>query len=272
MHHDALKVRELWSAGRVSHGPFVQMNAPGEVEIFAHAGHTHVVIDLEHGAINLETAENMMRAAHATGIVPFARVLANQPELITQALNIGAAGILVPHVDSAEEARAAVSAMRFGPEGTRGVCPFVRSASYAADNGPAYYSGANSAVIAGVLLEGREAYDELDDFLAIDDLDLLLVAPYDLSQSLGVTGDVYHEKVVAMVRMVCDRAGEAGKNVGIFAEDAERAADWVVHGARFVCTDVDSQILLRAAREQVDGFARALAARTDRTTDEEKAC
>ncbi len=254
-------------------GPFVQLPAPGEVEIFAHVGFDHVIIDFEHGTLNLETTENMMRAAHGQGIVPFARVLANRPEWIVQALNIGAAGVLVPHVDSAEEARAAVGATRFRPQGTqttpqedlfnRGVCPFVRAADYSASKGPTYYAEANEAVIAGVLLEGRSAYDELDEMLEIAALDLIMVAPYDLSQSLGITGEIYHEAVIETVRSVAERARVAGKVVGVFAEEPARAAAWAHHGVSFIGMDVDSQIVRRGAQRHVDEFRQEFASAVD---------
>jgi 4-hydroxy-2-oxoheptanedioate aldolase len=260
MHQDAQKIRQKWAAGDAVSGPFVQLPAPGEVEIFALAGFDFAIIDLEHGTINFETAESMMRAAHTRGAAPFARVLANRPELIGAALNIGAAGILVPHVDTPDEARAVVHAARFGPQGARGLCPFVRSADYSAAKGPAYYAEANAAIITGILLEGRSAYEAIDEFLEIDGLDLVMIAPYDLSQSLGVPGEVYHPSVIAAVEDVCARAATSGKIVGVFAEEPARAAEWVRRGARFIGADVDSQIVLRAAREQIAQFHAALEA------------
>jgi 4-hydroxy-2-oxoheptanedioate aldolase len=270
VHTDAHTIREKWNNDEPTIGPFVQLPAPGEVEIFAIVGFDFVIVDLEHGALNFETAENMMRAAHGRGIAPLVRVLANRTELIVQALNIGAAGVLVPHVDSAAEARAAVAATQFRPQGVqgigaeemfrRGVCPFVRAADYSAAKGPDYYSSANESVISGILLEGQSAYDELDDILAIDSLDLIMVAPYDLSQSLGVTGEIYHESVIATVRSVAARARATGKVVGVFAEDPAIAADWVRHGVRVSGMDVDSQIVRRGALAHLEGFKTALAA------------
>jgi len=260
MHQDAHQIRQKWAAGEAVSGPFVQLPAPGLAEIFALAGFDLTIIDLEHGTINLETAESMMRASHSRGAAPFARVLANRPELISAALNIGAAGILVPHVDSPDEARAVVQAARFGPQGARGLCPFVRSADYSSAKGPAYYADANAAVIVGVLIEGSSAYETIDEFFEIDGLDLVMIAPYDLSQSLGVAGDIYHPSVIAVVEDICTRARTTGKIVGMFAEEPARAAEWVRRGARFIGADVDSQIVLRAAREQIAQFQAALAA------------
>jgi len=199
-----------------------------------------------------------MRAAHAHGVAPFVRVLANRPECITGALNIGAAGVLVPHVTGFESARAAVSATKFGPVGTRSVCPFVRSAHYSASKSPAYYTDANASVIAGVLLEGKEALSELHDILQIPELDIILIAPYDLSQSLGVTGETTHPRVVNAVEEACRKAAGHGKIIGFFVEDPERAAEWAKRGVMYLALDVDAQILYRASRSMSVELTRHL--------------
>lgn len=257
MHGDARKIRDKWAADEAVYGPFVQLSAPGEIEIFALAGYDFAIVDLEHGLINLETAESMMRAAHSRGSVPFARVLANRPELICQALNIGAAGVLAPHVDTPDEARELVRAARFAPRGSRGLCPFVRSADYSDAKGPAYYEEAGEVVITGALLEGREAYERIDEFLEVEGLDILMIAPYDLSQSLGVPGEIDNPLVIERVNEICERVKGTGKVVGMFAEEPEKSGAWVDLGVRYIGADVDSQILLRAARERITAYRAA---------------
>jgi 4-hydroxy-2-oxoheptanedioate aldolase len=259
MHTDARKMREKWAAGEVVIGPFVQMPAAGETEIFGLAGFDFSIVDLEHGAIDIETAEGMLRAAHSRGAVPFARVLANRPELIAQALNIGAAGVLVPHVDSPDEAREVVRAARYAPRGSRGLCPFVRSAEYSAAKGPGYYAEASEDVITGVLLEGREAYEAIDEFLEIEGLDMIKIAPYDLSQSFGLPGDIYHPTVIAAVEDICAKVAPTDKVVGMFSEEPARGAAWAAAGAQFISTDVDSQILYRASCDLVSQYRAAFA-------------
>jgi 4-hydroxy-2-oxoheptanedioate aldolase len=253
-------MREKWAAGEVAIGPFMQMPAAGEAEIFALAGFDFSIVDLEHGALDLETAEGMLRAAHTRGAVPFARVLANRPELISQAFNIGAAGILVPHVDTPEEAREAVRSARYAPRGARGLCPFVRSADYSAAKGPEYYEEASQDVIVGVLLEGREAYEAIDEFFGIEGLDLIKIAPYDLSQSFGVPGDIYNPIVIKAVEDICSKVAGTDKVVGTFSEEPARGATWAAAGAQFISTDVDSQILYRASRDLVAEYRAAFAA------------
>jgi 4-hydroxy-2-oxoheptanedioate aldolase len=248
MYEIAGTLRSKWAHDLPVFGPFVQLPSPGVVEIFAHAGFDLVNIDLEHGTIDLETAENMVRAAHVHGIAPMVRVLANRPELITAALNIGAAGVLVPHVSSVEEATAAVAATKFGPAGTRGVCPFVRAAGYSAFKETGYYEQANTAVITCALLEGSAGLDALDGILALAELDVVFVGPYDLSQSLGVTGEIMHPLVVGAVEEACAKATRHGKVIGLFVEDPDRAAEWIRRGVRYVGLDIDTQILYRAGK------------------------
>lgn len=253
-------LRSKWATGSPTFGPFVQLSSVGAVEILAHAGFDYVIIDLEHGAINFETAENMVRAANAQGIATIVRVLSNRPELITAALNIGADGVHVPHVSTVEAARAAVRATKFGPVGNRGVCPFVRSADYSANNDPEYYLQANEETLAIISIEGKEGLSNLDEILTIEGLSVVFVGPYDLSQSLGVVGEPNHPLVVDKIREVCEKAQAAGVVVGLFVETSEAAREWVRHGIRYCCLGVDAQIFYQASREMVAEAASELVA------------
>jgi 4-hydroxy-2-oxoheptanedioate aldolase len=248
-------LRSKWSRGLPTFGPFVQLASVGGVEILAHAGFDYVIIDLEHGAINFETAENMVRAANAQGITAIVRVLANRPELITAALNIGADGVHVPHVSTVEAALAVVRATKFGSLGNRGVCPSVRSADYSASANQAYYDRANEETLAIVSIEGQEGLSNLDEILKVEGISVVFVGPYDLSQSLGVTGEPNHPLVVDKVREVCEKAEAAGVVVGIFVETPESAQQWVRHGIRYCSLGVDAQIFYKASRSLADQVA-----------------
>jgi 4-hydroxy-2-oxoheptanedioate aldolase len=255
-----MDLRDKWSRGEAVVGPFIQIAAPAIVEVMAVAGYDLVNVDLEHGPYGLDVAESMVRAADARGIAALVRVMANRPELIAAALETGAAGVLVPHVDSLAEARAAVAATHFWPEGTRGLSPTARSIGYSSGGGADYYARANAAVITGVLLEGEGGYAELDGMLELDGLDLIMVAPYDLSQALGVPGEVTHPRVVATIEDACRRVSDAGKIAGMFAADPRAGADWIRRGVRFLGFDIDVQVLYRAARAARGELEAALSA------------
>ncbi len=256
---DGMALRARWERDEAVVGPLVQLATPASVEIMALAGFDVVNVDLEHGAFGVEVAEAMVRAADARGIAAMVRVQANRPELIAAALESGAAGVLVPHVESVADARAVVAAARFHPQGERGLGPTARSADYSAAGGPDYFARANRTVIAGVLLEGAGAYAELDGLLALGGLDLIMVAPYDLSQSLGVPGEVTHPRVVATVEDVCARVAAAGKVVGMFSADPRAGAEWIARGVRYLGLGIDVQLLYgaaKAAREELEAALR----------------
>jgi 4-hydroxy-2-oxoheptanedioate aldolase len=247
MNEGAHKLRAKWAAGETVFGPFVQTPAPGMVEIFGFAGFDLCVVDLEHGPIDLQTAENMIRAAEARGIASGVRVAANRPETIGAALALGADAVLVPHVVGVEQARAAVDAARFAPLGSRGVCPFVRSASYSKTKDTGYYEAANDAVIVMVLLEGTDALENLDALFQVEGLDVVAPAPYDLSQSLGVTGQIDHPLVLEALTDACERAKRFGKQICFFVEDPADAQRFVDMGIGWITCSVDTHIITKAA-------------------------
>lgn len=243
-------LRAMWRQGTPAFGPFVQLNSPGICEILAHAGFDYCIIDLEHGVIHVDTAENMVRASIAAGIVPIVRVAFNRPELISQALNIGASGVHVPHISTPEEAKQAVFASKFFPLGGRGVCPFVRAARYSADK-TIYYNKANTETMVIVAIEGTEGIDNLGEILKVKGIDVIFVGPYDLSQSLGVPGQVTHQKVVDKVREIAAMSKKAGVAVGLFVETPEAAKEWVKQGVLYVSLDVDAAIFLKASQSYI---------------------
>ena len=244
-------LRSKWKDGTPTFGPFVQFPWPGIPEVLAIAGWDFFIIDLEHGPINIETAENMVRAGDATGIVPIVRVLRNEPFFIGQALNIGAAGVHIPHVSTKEEAEVAVDSSKFHPLGHRGVCPFVKSAKYSADKA-VYYERCNSETIVILGIEGVEGIDNLKKILTVKGVDAIFVGPYDLSQSLGVPGQVKSKVVVKKVHEIVEESRKVGVAVGNFVETTDDAKFWVKQGVCYCCLDVDAAIFYKSTKRYMD--------------------
>jgi 4-hydroxy-2-oxoheptanedioate aldolase len=251
VHSGSVRLKKKWAAGEVAFGPFVSLPAPGLVEIFAHAGFDLVVVDFEHGPINIETAENMIRAANASGIAAAIRVMSNQPEQIAAALDLGADAVVVPHITCEADAAAAVDAARFAPAGSRGVAPFGRSASYSAAMNDGFYEEANEAVIVNVLLEGPEAIENLDPLLEMPGLEVISLAPFDLSQALGVTGQIDHPLVVETVAEACRKAQGHGKVICFFVAEPSAAGPWLELGVQWLTATVDAHMIYTAARRFV---------------------
>ncbi|MBN1676166.1 MAG: aldolase [Kiritimatiellae bacterium] len=234
-------------AGRTVLGPFMKLADPAAVEVFAHAGFDFVIIDLEHGPLSIETAQNHVRAAEAAGITPVIRVAANNASRVLRALDIGAQGVQIPHVSCADDAERAVRAAKYHPAGDRGVCRFVRAADYSAMDRAAYFKAANRETLVIVHVEGLDGIRNLPDILAVKGVDVVFLGPYDLSQSCGVPGQVDDPKVVRRMKQAVRRARAAGVAVGTFVDTVANARKWTKAGVRYISYSVDVGILLDAA-------------------------
>ncbi len=167
---------------------------------------------------------------------------------------MGAAGIHVPQIESAALAREAVRWSLFSPDGERGLQPFVRAASYRAGDTAAYLRMVNDQTAIVVHLEGRGALADLDEILRVDRLDVLFIGPYDLSQSLGIPGQVTDPRVRDAMAQIIGKATATGKCVGTYCDDVETALSMRAMGVRYLAVSVDAAFLLRAARETVSVF------------------
>lgn len=192
-------LRERLQQGDFVLGTFLEVPAP-LLEMLAIASFDFVIIDREHGSIDLGAAENLIRAAEAAGIAPVVRVPGNEPVAVRQPIDMGAAGTQVPQVGSQEEAERVVQAAAFAPTGDRGLQPFVRGARYGADGAAAFMQRANRDALLVVHIEGERGAANLPGILAVQRIDVIFIGPYDLSQSLGVPGQVEHPVVESKVR------------------------------------------------------------------------
>ena len=178
--------------GETVFGCFVRYPDPSLVEMLAGLGWDFVVLESEHGRLDPRTCEDMVRAAERNGITPIVRVTTNSPSIILQFLDTGAQGIIVPQVNSAEEAERAVAAVKFQPRGNRGL-----SGSRAADYAQGlpfgeYVRHANEETLVVLYIETAEAVRELPKILSVEGVDVVNVGRTDLSHSLGVPGQPEH--------------------------------------------------------------------------------
>jgi 4-hydroxy-2-oxoheptanedioate aldolase len=232
-------------------GTFSVIASTEVVELAGLAGFDVVILDMEHGAYEIAGLGPHILAARARDIAPIVRVRWNEPALIGAALDAGAAGVLVPHVQSAADAAAVVAAARFPPLGGRGAHPWVRAADYAA--APDWHARANTDVAVIAMVEGREGVAAVDEILATPGLDAVFLGPVDLAASLGLAGQLDHPDVIAAVRSVVERAAAVDVAAACFSPSVEGARRWLDAGARLVTVGVDTQILLPAFRALVDG-------------------
>ena len=141
------------------------------------------------------------------------------------------------------------SAARFFPRGDRGVCRYVRSAAYSSMDRHEYFQMANERTITIAHLEGVRAVENMDEIMSVDGVDILFIGPYDLSQSVGVPGEVTHPSVIKQMEKVIAAAKAAGKLVGTFADDVTAAKHWIEAGVMYIAVSVDVGIFYDACKD-----------------------
>lgn len=184
------------------------------VEIMGFSGFDWVSIDMEHTSTSFADVENLTRAAEVSGMIPLVRVAENEPLLIMKALDSGAAGVIVPHIQTADDLKKALASARFAPEGERGKCGQVRGSRYGADGVPwsQFWKKANDNVIVLPLIEEKEGVEKLDEILKVDGVDLFWLGIGDLAQSYGVPGaPLNKEPLLSVAKEVIAKTKAAGK-------------------------------------------------------------
>jgi len=247
-------LKERLKKGDRLFGPFVNLCHPAVLEIAGLAGFDFAIIDTEHGELSSDRAVDMVRAAKLAGVSPVVRVYGNQPELIAKALDIGAEGVQVPQVGNKAEAIAAVKAAKFTPEGARGCNRYVRAAKYSAADKFAYFGNSNNETAVIIQVEGKEGMDNLSDIISVPGIDVLFIGPYDLSASLGITGQVDHPMLVAEMQKNMELARKAGVAIGFFVDDVETAIKWKNWGVQYISFAADVGLLYEIFSQKVKAF------------------
>ena len=227
-------------------GPFLKLPSPAVVEIMGISGFDYVIIDCEHGPLNILAAEDMVRAAHLAGISAVIRVRENDAGMISRALDIGADAVQVPQICSKKDAEELLKAAKFYPTGERGVCRYVRAAKYSAIEKTEYFKNANRDSMVIIHIEGQEGIDNFDEIISVDGIDIVFIGPYDLSQSLGLPGQVNHPLVEEKMKQVVKKARSNGKYVGTFVDDVETGNKWIKLGVQYISYSVDVGIIYNA--------------------------
>lgn len=239
--------------GEVVLGAFITLNCPDLVEIAGLAGFDFCIIDTEHGPGNPESIQHMFRAAELRGMSTIVRVTDTAPTTILRTLDVGAAGIQVPQVNTPETAEAVVKSAKYFPEGDRGAC-LTRSSRYGfVESVAEYFKEANRETLVIVHCENKQGLGCLDGIVSTEGVDVVFVGPYDLSQSFGIPGQIYHPVMVEAVAQALDSAKRGGKPAGIFAGSVEEAKARIEQGFTYIACSTDTFIFAEACRNIVKG-------------------
>ena len=245
-------LKEKVKAGQPVLGTFVEIGHPDITEWLSRLGFDWMLLDAEHGPLGFETMQNMMQAMNGTSCVPIVRPQWNDSAVIKRVLDIGAYGVLVPWVNSREEAEAAVRSCKYPPEGRRGYGP-----RRAAMLDPQYYQTANEQLLISVQIETRRALDNLDDILSVPGIDACYIGPYDLSCSLGfgIPPKWDEPRYLAAFDRVLEASKRHGKAAGMFATYDN--IEWALErGFTFNTVDDADKFLVRGAQMALDKVRR----------------
>ena len=212
-----------------------------------------VLLDLEHGAGGEDQLRDVVPAAGGYGVPTLVRVEAAERIRIGRVLDGGAAGIMLPRLNSAAEVAAAVTHLRYPPQGDRGVATYNRACRYGLD--PGALDRANDEVLCVVQIESAAAVDAADDIAALDGVDVLFVGPRDLSHDLGVPGDITAPAYTQALDSVLAAAKRHGKAAGMLVADGAAAAARLAQGWSFLAIGSDSTLLATAVVSEL-GRAR----------------
>ena len=229
-------------------GSWLSIGSSTVAEIMAKAGYDFLVVDLEHTPTSVESAAEMIRVIDLAGCSPLVRLPEFSPSIIKQVLDAGAHGIVVPNVDSADVAEAAVRATRYPPDGTRGV-GLHRAQGYG-NNFREYFESAQRNLVVVAQIESNSAVLNIEKIVAVDGIDAVMIGPYDLSADLGIAGKFDSESFVQSVQKVTQAASNAGVATGIHVVEPDPAAieSSLEDGHRFLVYSVDMRILDVGAR------------------------
>lgn len=204
------RIKKVMSRGQLAIGTYVALSDPQIVEIIGLAGFDAAFIDMEHTGFDLRLIGEMIRAADLAGVTSVVRVPGNDAKLILRILDMGAEGIIVPHVDGLEGAKRAVEAVRYPPMGDRGGAGGSRAARFGTVSWNDHVSQSNEQILLSVMAEDEKALNEVEAIAALDGVDLVALGPTDLSQAIGVS-DPADPRLRAKVNEIAERVKRIGK-------------------------------------------------------------
>ena len=241
---DGGRLRRRVVAGEPTLGTFLGTASPVVAEVCAASGADWLLLDLEHGSGGEEQVRAVVPAAGGYGVPTVVRVESAARLRIGRVLDLGAAGVMLPRLNSADEVQAAVRHLRYPPHGDRGVATYNRACRFGLD--PGALDRAADEVLGIVQIESARAVDDADKIAATDGVDVLFVGPRDLSHDLGVPGDVTAPAYLAALDRVRAAAQQHGKACGLLVPTGVAAAARRAEGWTFITIGSDSALLATA--------------------------
>ena len=243
--------RDRTLAGETLLGLFLDLGSAASAEVCGAVGYDWLLVDLEHGAGSEADLAGQFRAIEVAGdSTPLVRPQSGERIRIGRALDLGARGVMVPRLDSAAQAREAVTFLRYPPDGIRGVATRVRGAGLGVVGHPDIHR-LNERVVGIIQIESVGGLRDADEIAAIDGVDVLFVGPADLSHSLGIPGQVQHADYLAALDRVVAACRAHGKAAGILVYDTAVVPRHLELGFTFVGIGADAAFVAEGARRSL---------------------
>ena len=242
-------------AGTSQIGLWCSLSSHYSIEVVAGAGFDWLLLDTEHSPNDLESLLTQLQAVAAYPSSPVVRVPWNDMVTIKRVLDIGAQSLLIPYVQNPDEARAAVVAIRYPPQGARGVAGTTRATRFGRVKD--YAKHAHEELCLLVQLETQEALEHVEAIAGIEEIDGIFIGPADLHASMGYTGEVANPNVLPVIEDALRRIRRSGKAPGILVGDERLARRCIEAGSLFTAIGVDVAILARGAEQLAAKFAQA---------------
>lgn len=242
-----MKAFESLLADKTPLGTWLMAGAPNTAEALGHAGFDFLVVDMEHVTIEFSDLAHILRAIACTPAVPVVRLAWSDQILVKRAMDAGAETLMLPFIQSVEEAKQAVSFMRYPPHGVRGVAAVHRGSRFGTL--PGYLANAHERAFVMLQLETPEAVAKLEDIAAVEGVDAVFVGPGDLSAAMGHIGDIAHKDVQELIAHAAKAATRAGKPIGIVGPNPAMVAKFLDYGYGFAAVASDMGLMTGRAGE-----------------------
>lgn len=238
--------------GHACFGTLLNIGHCGLIEILGYTGFDFIFIDMEHSPFSHETVEGFVRTADLVGLTSLVRVPKCDDSLIGLALESGAGGVIIPHVNSRKMAMQAVKAAKFSPKGTRGQAPMTRAAQYGAVALQEHLRTSNRETMVVPIIEDEEGVNHAEEILSVEGIDAFFLGHHDLAQSMGLAGQPFHPRVLKETEKVIKVAQKIGKaRPGVVLGELGTARRWIKLGVRLIAYQTDNLIFLGACKHAI---------------------
>jgi len=235
-------IRTKLQKGEFTIGSWIQLESPSSAEIMGNAKYDWVAVDLEHGSISISQLPNIFRALELGNTLPLARISEGSPNNCKRALDSGASGLIIPKIESKKQLEFLIKSCKWPPDGFRGV-GFSRANLYG-ENFVNYKEEASQPLVVG-MIETKLGLENIKEILLVQGLDAILIGPYDLSASLGLTGEISHPKVEEAIDYILNCCTKFNIPAGIHIVDpsVKEIKNKIQKGYRFIAYSIDTVFL-----------------------------